>query len=147
MSTTHGLSGSLEHRIWKGMLARCRNSSTTAYPYYGARGIKVCERWHSFVNFLADMGPAPSPEHEIDRFPNKDGDYEPGNCRWATASEQMRNTRRGRFLEYEGRRLHLKEWAEATGLSANVIGWRLKSGWSAARALTTPLQLHGKGGH
>jgi hypothetical protein len=78
---------------WRGMKQRCRNPNNPAYPSYGGRGITVCERWNSFENFYADMGPRPSPQHSIDRWPNNDGNYEPGNCRWATKSEQNENRR------------------------------------------------------
>jgi hypothetical protein len=77
---------------WKSMHARCSNPKQRAYAYYGGRGISVCERWNSFENFLADMGERPNPHLSIDRV-NNDGNYEPGNCRWATASEQARNKR------------------------------------------------------
>jgi hypothetical protein len=75
------------------MIGRCENSNVERYPSYGGRGIKVCERWRgSFKNFLADMGRKPTPKHSIDRI-DVDGNYEPGNCRWATNSEQQRNKR------------------------------------------------------
>jgi hypothetical protein len=77
------------------MIGRCEDSNQPAFKYYGARGIKVCERWRgSYENFLADMGRRPSPVHSLDRYPNNDGDYEPSNCRWATDSEQNSNKRR-----------------------------------------------------
>jgi hypothetical protein len=82
-----------EYNCWHGMIGRCTRPSDTSWRKYGARGIKVCERWRrSFVDFLADMGRKPSPQHSIDRI-DPNGHYEPGNCRWATASEQRRNTR------------------------------------------------------
>lgn len=92
MSTTkHGKAGTRTHRIWKAMRNRCNNPSTPRYKDYGGRGITVCQRWDSFENFLADMGEAPEGK-SIDREDNDKG-YEPGNCRWATPSEQNENTR------------------------------------------------------
>lgn len=89
--TRRGLSP--EYRAWRSMKQRCGQPRQKAFPNYGGRGISVCERWlESFENFLADMGPKPSPQHSIDRIDN-DGDYEPSNCRWATGSEQRRNQR------------------------------------------------------
>jgi hypothetical protein len=82
-----------EYDIWRGMRARCLNPKHKSYPYYGGRGITVCDRWGIYATFLADMGRRPSPEHSIDRWPDNDGGYEPGNCRWATLSEQNLNQR------------------------------------------------------
>jgi hypothetical protein len=75
------------------MINRCKHSCVNGFEYYGGRGITVCERWQSFENFLADMGPKPSSRHSIDRYPNNDGNYEPSNCRWATAKQQNDNRR------------------------------------------------------
>ena len=87
---THNKSNTSEYHTWRSMKARCQNPNTECYPRYGGRGIKVCAEWGKFENFLSDMGPRPSPGHTIDRKDN-DGDYEPGNCRWATQTEQQRN--------------------------------------------------------
>lgn len=82
-----------EYRAWADLIQRCTNSSNESWANYGGRGIKVCDRWlTSFDNFLSDVGPRPTPKHSIDRIDN-DGDYESGNCRWATQSQQLLNRR------------------------------------------------------
>lgn len=93
VNTTHGCKGTRIYRIWHGMLDRVRNKNCKDYHRYGGRGIRVCERWLSFENFLADMGYPPSESHSIDRE-NNDGDYCRENCRWATAKQQANNRRR-----------------------------------------------------
>jgi len=88
------MTDSAEYHSWSGMKQRCKDKNKDGYKYYGGRGITVCGRWRdSFVNFLADMGRKPSPKHSIDRI-DGDGNYEPGNCRWATPKEQFLNRKK-----------------------------------------------------
>jgi len=91
--TINGEFGSPEYLSWRSMKARCGNPNATGFKNYGARGITFCERWRDFNAFLADMGRRPSPRHSLDRWPDADGNYEPTNCRWATALEQRHNRR------------------------------------------------------
>lgn len=84
-----------EYRAWTNMITRCTNPKHNRWQHYGGRGISICERWrHSYEAFLADVGRRPSPGHSIDRYPDMDGNYEPGNVRWATGHEQRMNQRR-----------------------------------------------------
>jgi len=130
---THGMRGSRTYRIWQAMLTRCRNPNVSCAKDYSGRGISVCERWHEFENFLADMGEAPK-KHSIDRI-NNDGNYEPGNCRWATRHQQASNTRANIFIEFQGLRLTRSEWERRLGLGRTTIRSRLRNGLTIAEAL------------
>ena len=101
-ATTHGKSNLSEYNVWHAMTQRCSIESDKRYPDYGGRGIRVCERWlgeDGINNFLSDMGPRPSPKHSLDRI-DVDGNYEPTNCRWATAKEQRANQRAKRLDQF-----------------------------------------------
>lgn len=96
-ATVHGQINSPTYRSWSHMVDRCSNPNFRGWKNYGGRGIRVCDRWKvSFAAFLADVGPRPSLKHSIDRYPDNNGNYEPGNVRWATMSEQHLNSRRSR---------------------------------------------------
>ena len=99
---------SSEYTSWAGMRGRCNNPKVKCYPYYGGRGITVCDRWSSFENFLEDMGSKPTPHHTLDRI-NSDGIYEPSNCRWATRYEQRINQRPNRCVTYRGAQMTLMD--------------------------------------
>ena len=139
-NVTHGMSKSAEYRIWHGMLNRCYRPKHIEYARYGGRGIRVCDEWrapHGFPAFLAHVGPRPSPGHSIDRI-NVDGNYEPGNVRWASVTEQASNRRDSVKLTCRGEALTITEWARRLGMSESSLRGRLARGWSHERALTTP---------
>jgi hypothetical protein len=133
----HGMAHSPEYRIWSLVHDRCMNPRNRTYDRHGGRGIKLCERWMTFRNFYEDMGQRPSSDHSIDRIDNN-GNYEPGNCRWATRIEQANNRRSNVLLTFEGRTLTAKQWSRETGLSWETIRKRLKRGWSDEKTLTVP---------
>ena len=139
----HGCSGSRtgtrrtgEYESWAGIIKRCLDVNSPRFVDYGARGITICARWrNSFENFIADMGLKPTPQHSIDRI-NNDGNYEPGNCRWATPSQQNRNKGNNRRITLNGQTKLLAEWSELTGISASLILKRIKAGWSIEKTLS-----------
>lgn len=127
-----------EYRAWSGMKVRCLNPNFKDWGLYGGRGISVCERWaNSFEAFFQDVGPKPSAQHSLDRYPNGDGNYEPGNVRWATPKQQARNwSHRNHRYEFAGEALTLGEWAERLGIARESLRDRLSNGWSLERAFT-----------
>lgn len=139
----HGLSHDSLYVVWKSMLARCEQPSVESYHLYGGRGIKVCERWHQYDNFLADMGVRPSPTHSIDRI-NNDGDYEPNNCRWATRREQVENTRITKRYLYRGDNCTTRRLHEISGIKMATIRFRLNHGWTVEEAVETPVTKFSK---
>jgi hypothetical protein len=121
--------GTPEYRTWKSIIQRCFNRRSRGYPGYGGRGITMCERWRkSFAEFLADMGRKPSPLHSIDRYPDNNGNYEPGNCRWATRTQQNRNRRDTVFITINGQTKCVSEWAQQAGISWATIQRRMDAG-------------------
>lgn len=135
---THGMHASPTYRSWRSMITRCENAAAPDWPRYGGRGICVCERWRSFDAFYADMGERPDGT-SIDRL-NVDGNYEPGNCRWATPAEQSNNTRSNRVVTLSGERLTIAQLIKRTGMSPSAVRNRVRRGWSAERIASTPVR-------
>jgi len=140
MCFRHGMSGTRLHIIWRGIRQRCHNKNSPAFPSYGGKGITVCTRWKKFENFLKDMGQPPSSKYSIDRIDNE-GDYSKKNCRWATAKEQANNRRSCHVIEYENKRMNLKQWAKEKKIPYKTLHNRLgKLGWSIEEALNKPMR-------
>lgn len=127
-----------EHDTWLEIRRRCEDPKRDNYKSHGARGIKVCARWRVFENFSADMGFRPGNKHSIDRI-NNDGDYEPGNCRWATNVEQGLNKRTNLIVTAFGRTAPLGAFLDCKGgrSPAYKKAWKriTQYGWEAERAM------------
>lgn len=137
----HGRTRTREYRIWLGVRGRCLNPMASNYQRYGAKGVKIHEEWaNDFAAFYRAVGPCPSDLHSLDRFPNRNGDYVPGNVRWATPKEQARNRSTCKTYEHLGESLTIPEWAERYGLQRDTLYNRLAKGWSIVRALTEPVR-------
>ena len=142
----HGGSRTRLYRIWKQIHTRCNNPNSINYKDYGGRGINLCEEWKndfsSFLDWSTSNGYAEN--LTIDRIDN-DGNYCPENCRWVTNKKQQNNKRSTVFIEYDGQKHSLSEWAEIIGVTRNALWKRLfVEGWSIERALTTPLTVRNK---
>lgn len=131
----HGKDGTRIYRIWGGMRRRCYEVTNKSYDDYGARGIRVCDRWQLFENFYEDMGEPPTIRHSLGRIDNN-GHYEPKNCRWETGKQQQRNTRSNRFVTWKGKTKTIMEWSEVLGINAPVLYYRISRGWSPRHAFT-----------
>lgn len=136
---------STTHAIWRGMLARCSNPKSKDFPRYGGRGITVCDRWLQFANFVADMGERPD-GMTLERRDGAKG-YSPDNCTWATPKQQARNRRNNVAVSHNGVTATVAEWAERTGLERKTLEYRIRAGWPAERALTTPSTINRKQSH
>lgn len=133
---TSGGAETPEYRCWKAVIARCCSPDRKDWHRYGGRGIKVCDEWRgNFASFLAHIGARPSLRHSIDRYPDKNGNYEPGNVRWATSKEQARNSRMNRIVDFDGASITLVELAERTGIKRERLAYRLNKGMDAAAAV------------
>lgn len=124
---------------WREMKKRCSNPKHIGYRHYGGKGVKVCDRWHDFGLFVADMGMPPTKDHSIDRI-KCEGNYEPGNCRWATRSEQANNKTVSVFVEALGLRLTVGEWESRNGVKDKTYWSRIFTlGWDPVDAVTMPV--------
>lgn len=128
-----------EFKVWCQMHTRCRNPKNPQWRNYGGRGIRVCASWAEFTAFLSDMGERPSVRHSLDRI-DQNGNYEPGNCRWATWGEQQRNRRNNNMITWRGETLCLTDWAKRLGISRTGLFNRLyRAGLSVEEAFTVPM--------
>lgn len=132
----HGRSGTPEYHTFKAMHLRCEDSTRKEYKWYGAKGIRVCDAWSSIDQFVKDMGLRP-PNTTIDRI-DVLGNYEPGNCRWATKAVQANNTTKSVLITSGDRTMTLTEWANELGMSANCVKSRIKRGMAPEIAVITP---------
>lgn len=120
------------------MKDRCLNPKMPQYKNYGGRGITICDRWRkSFIDFLEDVGRRPSLDHTLDRIDNN-GNYEPGNVRWATPEEQQNNKRDSRLVSFNGETKTIAQWARHCGMEKSTLYRRIMSGWDVELALFTP---------
>lgn len=139
-NTKHGMADTRLFNIWVGMRKRCNARYHIQYDNYGGRGIKVCDEWNEFINFYTwAISSNYSKELTLDRI-DVNGDYCPGNCRWATYTEQERNKSNNHILTYNGESHCVSEWSELVGIPKDVLYARLKIGWSDERTLTTPVR-------
>ena len=133
--TTHKMTKTKPYRKWASMKQRCLNPSDKRYHDYGGRGITICKRWLKFENFYEDMGDAPEGK-SLDRIDNDKG-YSPDNCRWATYSEQQRNSRNNIVVTYRGETKPLIDWAEQLNIKYSCLAARIKRGWPVERAMSS----------
>lgn len=139
VATTHNMSKSYIYSCWCAMKRRCYDPNFISYPYYGALGITVCQRWiENFEAFLEDMGLPPDETYTVDRI-NTYGHYEPENCRWATEEQQHNNTRSNIHIEFQGQSLTLAQWSRKLGISYQALVYRYHAGWLTADMFTVPV--------
>lgn len=142
--TRHGMTDTPTWKSWRSMHERCYLRAHKSFVDYGGRGIVVCDSWHRFENFFADMGERPN-GMQLDRVDNN-GNYEPGNCRWATPRQNCNNRRSCHVVSYQGEELTMSQWARRLDIAVDTLAWRLKN-WSVDDALSRPLkeQINNRG--
>lgn len=140
---THDMSKSAIYKVWNSMNQRCRNANSPMYSDYGGRGISVCLEWQdsfeTFRDHVAALDNYAEKGYSIDRIDN-DGDYEPGNVRWATRAEQVRNRRSTRLITYNNKTQCLADWAKELGMNYSTLRVRILDGQSVEQAFTTPTE-------
>lgn len=135
MRSTHGQRKSTTYSTWSQMIDRCTNPKSGNWDNYGGRGITICNQWKdSFENFLKDMGERPEGK-TIDRK-NNDGNYEPENCHWASATEQGNNRRTNKTITFNGKSQTFSEWGRELGIDKTLIRQRVLSGWPVEKVLS-----------
>ncbi len=118
--TTHGQSKTASYKSWSEMRNRCNNPKNHAYKDYGQRGIKICDRWDSFENFISDLGERPNKQYSLDRIDVNQG-YSPENCRWATWSQQQNNRRTTKYIEYKSEKMSVKQFSNLIGVPYSTV--------------------------
>ena len=136
--TIHGQCNSFSYGSWRGMKERCLNPNNINYKYYGAKGIKICNRWLTFENFFRDMGERPK-GLTLEREDNN-GDYCLENCIWANIQQQVYNKSNTIFLTFKDKTMTVADWSIKTDIAYETIRGRLKRGWATEMALTLPLR-------
>jgi hypothetical protein len=142
---THGKTGTKIYYTYRSMLNRCYDPKNQDYHNYGGKGIKVCDRWlgeNGMQNFLEDMGEKPDSRYSIDRYPDKNGNYSPDNCRWALPKEQSQNLSTNVLLSLNGKTLCLAEWARKLNCNPQTLADRKAKGWTDEKVLTVPIRRH-----
>lgn len=129
------LSQTPEFLIWKGMRQQCTNKNHSNYRYYGGKGIRICPRWKQFKNFLNDMGPRPTSQHNLIRK-NKNQGFNPRNCEWGLHSKACATRSTCNMIAFNGKKQSIAAWARELGYSRAVLSYRINRGWSVSDALT-----------
>ena len=132
-NTTHGQTCTAEYGCWQGMKDRCLNPKNPKFHYYGGKGVTFAPAWEDYAQFLADVGPRPSRKHSLDRWPNRDGNYEPGNVRWGTPRQQTENRNCNVFVLLDGEELCLKAAARKLNFPYSRAKSRRRAGWPPYR--------------
>ena len=135
LNSTHRLTGTRVWRSWESAKQRCLNPNDNNFPHYGARGIRICDRWSSFELFLEDMGYPPSTNHTIERI-DVNGDYNPNNCKWATSKEQARNKTNNKLYEHDGKKMILVDWSKYLSIRLITLRKRLDANWPLDRVFS-----------